>query len=303
MKPNSILVVGEALMDVVTTDAGTTSHPGGSPANVAVGLARLGSNASLLTQLGRDIDGETIRRHLGSEGVGLLEPEAPGGQRTSTATATLNADGSASYDFNIKWSLLPQPLQERFEIIHAGSIAAFLPPGALAVQILYEQNRGRSLLSFDPNIRPQLLPNHVRALEQFEVLAGLVDIIKLSDEDAAWLYPHRSEALIVDALHDQGVKLVIVTRGKEGAMLSTGGHHCRILATPARVVDTIGAGDSYMAAILHGICELGHLPKNMHELKSIGEAAAYAAGITVSRAGAQPPTREELLGHETDQRP
>lgn len=297
MKRHPILVVGEALMDVVTTDRGTISHPGGSPANVAVGLARLGSNASLLTQLGRDKDGETIRRHLGFEGVGLLEAEAPYGQPTSTATATLNADGSARYDFNIEWSLLPQPLQERFEIIHTGSIAAFLAPGALAVRAMYEQNRGQSLLSFDPNIRPQLLPDHARALEQFELMASIVDIIKLSDEDAAWLYPHRSESFVADALHEQGVKLVIVTRGKQGVMLSTPAHSCQIPATPTKVVDTIGAGDSCMAAILQEICELGHLPKTMQELKCIGRAAAYAAGITVSRAGAQPPTLKELLDH------
>ncbi|WP_261618828.1 carbohydrate kinase [Pseudarthrobacter equi] len=287
--------MGEALMDVVTTDQGTTSHPGGSPANVAVGLARLEVGASLLTQLGGDKDGETIRRHLESEGVRLLEVGEPSCHRTSTATATLNADGSAKYAFDIEWSLPPQPLPEQFEIIHSGSIAAFLPPGASAVRAMFEQNRGISLLSFDPNIRPQLLPDHACALEQFESMSRIVDIIKLSDEDAAWLYPYRSEDFIADALHEQGVKLVIVTRGKHGAMLSTSAHYCLVPATSETVVDTIGAGDSYMAAILQGVYELGHLPNTMQELESIGKIAARAAGITVSRAGSQPPTLKELF--------
>ncbi len=290
----SILVMGESLIDHVTTTRGTTSHPGGSPANLAVGLARLEANVSLLTQLGDDDAGQLIRRHLQTEGVRLLA-SAPGPQPpTSSATALLNADGSAEYLFDISWSLPARDILEEFNIVHAGSISAFLLPGASAVQHLLQQHRNHALLSFDPNIRPQLLPNHHRALKQFEAFADLVDIIKLSDEDAKWLYPHRSDAFVLDDLHERGVGLAVLTQGQKGAMLSTPDLACHVPATTETVSDTIGAGDSYMAALLHWIASHGRLPTSLQELSDLGSTSAHASGITVSRAGAQPPTKAEL---------
>src|SRR5688500_8350132 len=136
-----VVVIGEALIDVVTTPEGTTEHPGGSPANVAYGLARLGVSTGLLTSMGTDHRGDALEEHLTGAGVTLL-PGSRSLERTSTATATLARDGSASYAFDIAWDVEPlDPPLTPPRIVHTGSIASFLPPGAAGVKAMLQELR------------------------------------------------------------------------------------------------------------------------------------------------------------------
>ncbi|WP_113718179.1 carbohydrate kinase family protein [Arthrobacter dokdonensis] len=289
----NVMVVGEALTDIVHTPHGSTEHPGGSPANVAYGLARLGVSTSLLTALAPDPRGKTIRRHLTDAGVRLL-PESCSLARTSTATATIAPDGSASYAFDTTWQLpstedLPTPL-----LLHTGSIATFLEPGAATLRALLGRLHGTCRISYDPNIRPSLLGSQAHARCTFEDTAALSDVVKLSQEDAIWLYPDSEQHDVIDTILRLGVELVVVTDGAARAILATRKHRVTVHAVRTKVVDTIGAGDSYMAALIAGLLDTdpGTLPPPA--LASLGQMAATAAAITVSRRGAQPPTAAEL---------
>ena len=288
-----VLVIGEALVDIVNTREGAISYPGGSPANVAYGLGRLGVPTGLLTAIGKDEHGAAITTHLQSAGVQLL----PGSQslnRTATATATLATDGSASYEFDILWELAPVAPAMIPKIVHTGSIATFLDPGASTVRTLLEQCHDSCLITYDPNIRPGLLGSHAEAKKIFEDLLPLTDVVKLSDEDAHWLYPTSSPDDVASRLLKQGARLVVITRGAEGALLATPGTRLNIPSVKTTVADTIGAGDSYMSALIAELVTRAEKAFAPTALEIVGQTAAVAAAITVSRPGANPPTSDEL---------
>lgn len=290
-----VVVVGEALVDVVAAGAGIIEHPGGSPMNVAYGLGRLGVPTALLTSLGDDARGAAIEAHLRSAGVELL-PGSRSAVRTASATATLAADGSASYDFDISWELAPVAPPYLPKVLHTGSIATFLAPGASAVKTLLEQAHRECLVTYDPNVRPALLGSQAEARSIFEDLVPLTDVVKLSDEDAGWLYPGlrlEDAAARVLAL---GASLAVVTRGGEGSLLITPAETVHIPAVTSVVADTIGAGDSYMAALILGLLARSTEGLGRAALESLGRTASKAAAITVSRPGATPPTAAELAG-------
>lgn len=288
-----VVVAGEALVDIVVTSAGTVEHPGGSPANVAYGLGRLGAATALLTSIGDDPRGAAIEQHLRSAGVELL-PGSKGPGRTATATATLASDGSAHYDFDIRWDLPRIAPATLPKVLHTGSIATFLAPGAAAVRELLEQSHRRCMVTYDPNIRPALLGSHFEAKTIFEELVPFTEVVKLSDEDALWLYPKLSLADISQRILDLGAGLVAVTRGAEGSLLTTAGAQVEVPPVTAEVADTIGAGDSYMSALVYGLLMRGADGLAPSVLESLGRMASRAAAITVSRPGANPPTAEEL---------
>ena len=188
------LVIGEALVDVVRRpDGSQAAHPGGSPANVALGLARLGRRAELLTYLGDDAYGTLVRHHVESSGATIaLGSPAP---HTSVATATLDAQGVATYDFDLTWDIagdattLPSPL-----VVHTGSIAAVLEPGATAVTRILSAAREGATVTYDPNVRPSLMGDRADAAARIERLVALSDVVKVSDEDLAWLFPGEQPA-------------------------------------------------------------------------------------------------------------
>src|SRR5436305_6016251 len=213
------VVVGEALIDLVGQRGGRTlaAHPGGSPANVALGLARLGVPVTLKTRLGRDAFGEMISAHLEASGV-RIDGGPEEGVSTSLAIATLAA-GIASYDFRIDWDveeLAPLPVETR--CLHTGSLATVLPPGKANVVDLVEREhkRGRVTVSYDPNIRPELLGDAVRVRPDIERLVALSDVVKASDDDARWLYPDRRDEDVAQSWLASGPALVVVTRGGSG---------------------------------------------------------------------------------------
>lgn len=288
-----VVVVGEALVDIVVSSGGSVEHPGGSPANVAYGLGRLGAATALLTSIGDDPRGAAIEQHLRSAGVELL-PGSKGPGRTATATATLASDGSAHYDFDIRWDLPRIAPATLPKVLHTGSIATFLAPGAAAIRDLLEQSHERCLVTYDPNIRPALLGSHFEAKTIFEQLVPFTEVVKLSDEDALWLYPRLSLEDISQHILDLGAGLVAVTMGAKGSLLTTAGAQVAVPPVTAEVADTIGAGDSYMSALICGLLMRGSDGLAPSVLESLGRMASRAAAITVSRPGANPPTAEEL---------
>jgi fructokinase len=300
------VVVGEALVDLVGQRGGRTfsAHPGGSPANVALGLARLGVPVTLKTRLGRDGFGEMILAHLEASGV-RVDGGAGEGAKTTLAIATLAA-GIASYDFRIDWdveALVPLPVETR--CLHTGSLATVLPPGKANVVDLVEREheRGRVTVSYDPNVRPALLGDATRARPDIEHLVAMSDIVKVSDEDLRWLYPDRPDEDVAQGWLASGPALVVVTRGGAGVYAVSAGLELRRAAVPIDLVDTVGAGDSFTSGLLDGLHRADLIGGARRDalatideatLGSVVDAAALIAAITCSRPGADPPTRAEV---------
>ncbi|GAA1972318.1 carbohydrate kinase [Microbacterium pumilum] len=294
------LVVGEALVDEVDNGRGTVAHAGGSPYNVAIGLARLGVPTLLHTAFGDDDRGALLREHAAASGVALTEESLTDGI-TSFARAVIDRTGAASYDFTVTWRPSPLELVAIPPLVHVGSIAAVMPPGSDLVADVVAELRPTSLISLDPNVRPQLIAEKEDARARLEGLIDLADLIKVSDEDLEWLYPGKDvEETAADWL-GRGPDLVVVTRGRHGATgFSQWGVHD---STPieTEVVDTIGAGDSFTAGLLSGLMTAGaaaHLGRLARlAVEQIEEALSFAtrcAAVTVSRAGSQPPWKNEL---------
>jgi fructokinase len=290
-----VLVLGEALVDIVRSPDGVREFPGGSPLNVAFGLARLGFPTTLQTRFGQDERGQLVRRHLSGAGVELWpgSDEAP---RTSTAVASLGTGGAATYTFDIDWDVEPIREPAGFAAVHAGSIAAFLEPGATAVRSTLAAASSSALITFDPNIRPALVGSRESAIAAFEETVALADVVKLSDEDAEWLYPDSGVDAVLQRILDLGAGLAVCTLGADGGRLRTRQSAVSVPARRVTVADTIGAGDSFMSCLIAELLKRTEAPARLdeHELAAVGGAAVLAAAITVSRPGAQPPTATEL---------
>ncbi|WP_290655621.1 carbohydrate kinase [Kocuria sp.] len=308
-----LTVIGEALVDVVSREGEEPrAHVGGSPMNVAVGLARLGHDVQFLGRYGRDEYGRQVADHLTGNGVRL--PFDADALPTSVAQATLDETGAASYDFQLDWSLdvSPERIDELLrdtDALHAGSIGAMLEPGATVVGQALERARGHALISYDPNCRPSIIPDSSDARARAEKIVALSHVIKASDEDLLWLYPHRSIEDSARAWLKAGARLVVVTRGAMGPWAisrGTGRDGVEVPAARVTVADTVGAGDSFMAALLSGLADRNILgPTAASALDELDGAqltellrhAAAAAGVTVSRSGADLPTRADLTEH------
>lgn len=301
-----LTVIGEALIDeVIRNTDPPRAHVGGSPLNVAIGTARLGHATQFLGRFGNDEYGRRIHAYLADNSV--LAPLRPDASPTSVATARLDPDGGADYTFDLTWEL-PE-LRGRTELlngttlVHTGSIASMLTPGAADVLAVVQQARPSATVSYDPNCRPSIISDVGYAREQAEKFVALSDVVKASDEDLEWLYPgqdHRESARRWLAL---GPAVVVVTRGAQGPWAVVERGECEVGAPATQVVDTVGAGDSFMAALLSAVVdreldggqrrdELRNL--SVEQTGEILRFAAAAAAVTVSRAGANPPTRDEL---------
>jgi fructokinase len=306
------VVIGEALVDLVGQRGSRTmvAHPGGSPANVALGLARLGNSVTLMTRLGQDAFGEMISSHLQSSGV-RVDPGPDDGVKTSLAVASLAA-GVATYDFRIEWdigALAPLPVETR--CLHTGSLATVLAPGRADVEDLMEREhqRGRVTVSYDPNVRPALLGTPEQARPGIERLVAISDVVKVSDEDLEWLYPDRQDEEVARDWLGRGPALVIITRGGKGVYAVTATLELRRPATPIDLVDTVGAGDSFTSGLLDGLRRAdligGARRKALtaideSSLVSILDEASLVAAITCSRPGANPPTKAEVEAAQRD---
>jgi fructokinase len=297
------LVIGEALIDIVQDGHQVIGeHVGGRPLNVAVGLARLGREVDFLTHVGDDAYGHRIAEYAKASGAHLV-PGSDSAERTSTARATVARDGSATYEFDLEWQLSGTPPVPPPLFVHTGSIAAVHDPGALAVAALIDAYRVSATVSFDPNVRPSLIADRDLARARIEHLVERSDIVKVSDEDLRWLDPDRKPEDIAQTWQAMGPAIVVVTMAGEGAEAICGSGVVRVPARSARVVDTVGAGDSFMVGLIDSLWSQGLLGADRRaELRAIDlegltealEAGSAVAAVTVGRAGADLPDRDAL---------
>ena len=305
------VVCGEALMDVYvlgTTPTGLhlDARIGGSPFNVAVGLARLGRRSALLTGLSRDAAGERLMQALAAEGVDtrlVLRSDAP----STLSVVSVDAAGVPHYAFYghgaadraIDTASLPAVPPEA-RVLQFGSYALMVEPVGSALRALAARERDRCLVAYDPNVRLNVEPDLARWRTTVEAMAALSHIVKVSDEDLGLLYPDSTPAEVAMRWLALGVHLVVLTRGARGSEAWTPTRHVTEAAAPIQVVDTVGAGDTFQAALLTWLDEQEALSAARLEaldaarLTALLRFAARAAAITCSRRGADMPRRKEL---------
>jgi fructokinase len=306
-------IVGEALIDLVPAGGADLFQavPGGSPANVAVGLARLGVHARMLARLADDAFGRRLRLHLEQNGVDLAQIVAAS-EPSSLAVVSLDVNGGASYDFRVagtadwQWSdsELGGAVSDDVVALHAGSLAMTTLPGAAVLGRLLERARSTATVSYDPNCRPLLMGTPEQVRTAIERCVTCADIVKVSAEDLAWLVPNEPIEDVAAGWLGRGPALVIVTLGPDGAFAL--GRVCGVVreeGVPVRVVDTVGAGDSFTSALLAGLHRRDLLGADrrptLHQLDEyvlsevLGEAIV-ASALTCTRRGAEPPTWQEV---------
>ena len=294
------LVIGEALIDVVERDGHVHGrHVGGSPLNVAVGLARLGRGVDFLTTIGDDESGRRIAAYVKAAGAQLVSGGEPAA-RTATARAELSDDGSAGYTFDLDWRLSGIPPVSPPLVLHTGSLAVVREPGCLAVAALVDTYRLSATVTFDPNVRAAAITERDSARARIEHLVERSDIVKASDEDLRWIDPHRRPEQLARAWLCAGPSVVVVTAGEQGAFAVCAAGEARAAARPVQVVDTVGAGDAFMVGLIDALWSANLLGADRRgELGRIGldalagalEAASLLAALTVARAGADLPDR------------
>jgi fructokinase len=297
------LVIGEALIDITQRDGRLLGeHVGGSPLNVAVGLGRLDRGVDFLTHIADDERGRRIVDYVQASGVELV-PGSVSAARTPTAAAQLDENGAATYTFDIDWRLtgtpeLPPPL-----VAHTGSIAGFLDPGCLATAALLDAYRLAATISFDPNVRPALITDREQAIARIDRLVEKADVVKASDEDLRWIDPTRTPEQVATAWQSLGPAIVAVTMGGEGAFAICAAGTVRVPARKVEVIDTVGAGDSFMTGLIDALWSLNLLGGDRRAdlaridadtLAGVLRAATLASAVTVGRAGADLPDRAAL---------
>lgn len=299
---NRALVIGEALVDIVKRGGAITSeHVGGSPFNVALGLARLGRDVDFLTHIADDVHGRHIADYAKAVGVSLVSGSMTA-KRTPTAQVTLK-NGSPRYTFDLEWQLSGTPEVGPPLVAHTGSIAAVLEPGCRAVAALLDAYHLSATITFDPNVRPMLITDEDAARSRIERLVEHADIVKVSDEDLRWIDKRSSPEQLARTWLAMGPSIVAVTVGSDGAFALCAAGMVQVPARPVQVVDTVGAGDAFMAGLIDALWEQRLLgAAKRRDLRAIScdaledavSRASRASAWTVARAGADLPDREAL---------
>ncbi|OBK74906.1 carbohydrate kinase [Mycobacterium sp. 1274761.0] len=294
------LVIGEALIDIVERDGTITGeHVGGSPLNVAVGLARLGRGVDFLTHIADDHRGRRIIAYLEAAGAQLVSGSTTAA-RTPTAVATLDDDGKAQYAFDIDWQLAGTPEVAPPLVVHTGSIATVLEPGCRATAALLDAYHVSATVSFDPNVRPALIADDDQARGRIDRILERCDVVKASDEDLHWIDPNRAPEQVARTWLGLGPAIVVVTMGERGAFAACQAGVARVQAYPVEVVDTVGAGDAFMTGLIDALWSLQLLgAQRRADLRRIGvdtltavlQTATISSALTVARAGADLPDR------------
>jgi fructokinase len=293
----SIWVCGEVLIDILPSGPVV----GGGPANTAKALARLGHDVHFIDGISSDAYGQSAREELLRDGVNLdlaLASDKP----TCTATVTLDAAGGASYEFLIDGtatfdfasSWLPDPYRYQPQVLHIGTLVTMIEPGASALYDWAMQVAELAPIVFDPNIRPSVQPDRDLYEAAVEKWAALSAVIKVSDDDLAWLFPGQSIDDVANRWINDGVFLVVVTRGADGVVGYTADGGVEVPGVKVDVVDTVGAGDTVGAIVVEAMLTHGLIELRGDLLRSVLTRAASAAAITCSRKGAQPPYKHEL---------
>lgn len=303
MNQGAVLVFGEALADLVPEDEHGERYQsvlGGSGFNTALALARCGGAVAYCATLSRDITGRRFQVRLVAEGIDqrfIADSDAP---TALAVVAPLGADGGARYHFHLAGTALaePPPLPGSltgFGHLHVTSFGATIGPSGDAALALLRQARSAGLsTSYDLNIRPPALPEREAALAAIEQRMALSDLIRLSTDDADWLYP-GSYAAPLRRWFDRGVSSILLTEGDRGAILErAGGKIIRGFVPVTELVDTIGAGDSFIGAFLASLAQAGELGARLRGLSdgaaaSAMDFAAQVAAETCGRRGCDPP--------------
>jgi fructokinase len=313
-----VAVAGEALVDMVPAPVGEyfEAAPGGSPANVAVALARLGVPARLLARIADDMLGRRIHAHLAVNGV-QLDHAVRATEQTSMAMVAVDPDGGASYDFRVsgtadwQWSAdeLAGALDGPVVALHSGSLALTTPPGAAVLRELIVRASAEVTISYDPNCRPLLMGDPADVLAGVHELLAVADVVKVSAEDLEWLVPGSGPESVLEDWLARGPAVVAVTLGGDGVLAGTvEGVRSRRPTVPVTVVDTVGAGDTFSAALLAGLHRRGLLGAaarpalravDAATLDALLDEAVLAAAITCGRRGADPPTADDLRSRST----
>jgi fructokinase len=299
-------VIGEALVDLVPhgRPGDYRAHAGGSPFNVAVGLARLGNRTALMARLADNAFGRILREAAAAEGIDLSgAPRAT--EPTTLAVVSVDDDAHATYDFYFEgtadwqWTVAELGgLPADTEVLHCGSIASWTAPGGDLIDRVAAgaHTGGRILASYDPNIRPPVLGSPERGRELVERSVRHTHVVKASREDLEWLYPSDSLDEIGPRWNDLGAAIVVVTDGADGAIAYRDG--ARVLRRPGRtidLVDTIGAGDAFTAGLLSGLVRRDlQTPERAAAiseavLAEVLDEAVLVSSVTCERAGADPP--------------
>ncbi len=289
---------GEVLIDILPTGAVV----GGGPANTAKALARLGYEVDFIDGISTDTYGLAARKELERDGVGLslaLSSDKP----TCTATVTLDSKGSASYeflidgtatfDFNDSW--LPDPERLKPSILHIGTLVTIVEPASTTLFNWAIKCAEFAPIVFDPNVRSSVVGDPEKYRLAVEKWVGISSVIKLSDDDISWLYPDESMDEVAKRWIAGGASLVVITRGAKGIIGYTENGYEEVDGAKVTVVDTVGAGDTVGAVVVEGILKHSVIGLQGQVLNAVLHRAAIAAGITVSRAGAQPPRLHELV--------
>jgi fructokinase len=304
-----IISLGETLIDFISQKGlSFEGFPGGSPMNTSIAISRLGIPCQFLGRISNDMFGTRLIDHLKKNSVGtemILRTD----DSTTLSFVQKQADGQVQYGFfandtadrNLpKDELNKINLPSEAKIIHFGSISLSMEPcGSIISEFLLNIPK-KLLLSFDPNIRPSLVPDRDKYMERFQKLCKLSNILKLSDEDLLWLYPELNTDKAIELLLGFGVSLIALTTGKSGALLINKINRVMSPLFDLPVADTIGAGDTFHGAMLSYLHKQNWLDRNIlnnlsvEQLKTIGNYANKAAGINCHRSGANPPTELEM---------
>lgn len=305
-----LTVLGEALIDLVADESARyTARPGGSPLNVAVGLAKLGHPTQLMARLSNDAFGRQLRAHAEKNGV-ITDGSVRASQPSTLAVVSLDDRGRAEYDFYVEntadWQWSRRELAQvpdATTVFHTGSIASWTPPGAKRIAALSAvlRARGGVLLSYDPNARPRLMGSVTKARARVERSVALAHVVKCSDEDHSFLYPSMSVEEVVEHWLSLGASLVVVTHGPDGVLAgSVSGARVRRPTIPVTVADTIGAGDAFMAGLLASLYSRGRAHPDAvaaladTDLADVLDDATLVAALTCERHGADPPSAAEF---------
>jgi fructokinase len=304
-----IIVIGEALIDLIQDRYNPTSYNavvGGANANVAIALARREANHTFLARISTDSFGQQITKKLTDNNVNTNHKVITN-EPTTLAVVSINAQGSPSYSFYVNgtadWGWTPEELPNlEAEAIQFGCLTMAMEPGNLVIEEWAKAQSHNTTISHDINMRPALGFDQAKEKTRVERVNEFSHIIKASDEDLEWLDPERTPDQTAKEWSKN--KLVLITKGSEGVDVYKNGE--KLFNVPSRkinVVDTVGAGDTFTANLLGQLQENNHLGNNPtdkimnikdEDLHTYVHIAGIAASINCERAGAEPPTREDL---------
>lgn len=300
-----IVVCGEALIDIVISGDGSRGpSPGGGPFNTARALARLEVPTAFLGHFSNDEYGRLLADRLRTDGASLALASF-GPEPTTTATARVGEDGLAEYQFSVAGTsaphltrdMIPAELSPEINALHLGTLGLVLQPMASTLTELVRREDPRRLVMLDPNIRPALDagPQYRQRLNWF---ISQSTVVKASADDLKWLYPEMDHVAAAERILNAGVRAVLVTLGAAGAYGTTSSGRVSVPAVPVQVVDTIGAGDAFGAAVLAWLYDRDLLDPELslstEDLESLLQFSCMAAALTCTRSGAEPPWRSEL---------